>query len=605
MNQQVTADSQYPYFRNQPISLQDLPSHQYSQNHWTGDNSFQMECSGVNGVVQVNYPNYLVAQNQSQISRVTPQMNHSFQNQSRSPLQELNMQRNSMNNLIQENENENNGTKYVAFQLPSIMCTKGKGHSVHAQHDSPLTMVCVDRNCLDNNQFLLCTICSQTDHQFHEQVPLKLLVHDIIACMNEKKDSPKKLSNKLANLRAESLQRIKEIRQKISQRLDEIEQEIIFLYETLQEHQIKQVIRFSQKDVLEGIDNLMNCKTKEQLQAEIRNIMNNTHIDNGNGNNFGVDILNEAIAENTLQDIGIKHENLTKMLINLQKSCEELLQDKEKLVANFTINCNESFSVHPALNSSAVAALNNHSALQENIIQHKNTIYDPDYANKKGGLHGSGDSFNNIPVDEPQSILQTSFMSHGSKSSNVLTQRFEFSKTMRDPNIVLQRRVIINGNYDANNEKLHYRVQLVLPELETTTPSIKQWSFKIARQLPHWIGFGVCHVNDIKKQQFKLTNSEFSFTHQEGQKKSNDHGCYLITTHGWAFGHKSQPQRTNLRFSKNDIVTCRFDPFKNFIIFYKNNDFQNPYNLSFESICWNKLYPCVVFWYPGDSVELL
>lgn len=40
----------------------------------------------------------------------------------------------------------------------------------------------------------------------------------------------------------------------------------------------------------------MNCKSKDELQAEIRNIMNNTHIE-GDG---GVDILNEAINENTM-----------------------------------------------------------------------------------------------------------------------------------------------------------------------------------------------------------------------------------------------------------------------------------------------------------------
>lgn len=40
--------------------------------------------------------------------------------------------------------------------------------------------------------------------------------------------------------------------------------------------------------------------------------MNNTHLD---GEGSGLDIMNEAVNENTLQDIRIKHENLTNLLI--------------------------------------------------------------------------------------------------------------------------------------------------------------------------------------------------------------------------------------------------------------------------------------------------
>ena len=79
----------------------------------------------------------------------------------------------------------------------------------------------------------------------------------------------------------------------------------------------------------------------------------------------------------------------------------------------------------------------------------------------------------------------------------------------------------------------------------------------------------------------------------------------MITTNGFAFKHKKRPERTNFTLIKGDTVTLRFDPFMNILIFYKNNDYSNPYNLEFKPELRNKLYPCVVLWYPNDEVMLL
>lgn len=65
--------------------------------------------------------------------------------------------------------------------------------------------------------------------------------------------------------------------------------------------------------------------------------MNNTLIE---GDEVGIDILNEAINESMFQDIGIKHENLMNLLIKIEKTCDELFIDKEKLIAIHTVNCN-------------------------------------------------------------------------------------------------------------------------------------------------------------------------------------------------------------------------------------------------------------------------
>ncbi len=41
------------------------------------------------------------------------------------------------------------------------------------------------------------------------------------------------------------------------------------------------------------------------------------------------------------------------------------------------------------------------------------------------------------------------------------------------------------------------------------------------------------------------------------------------------------------------------------LIFYKNEDYTNPFNLEFKTELWNKFYPVIVFWYPNDTIELV
>lgn len=60
-----------------------------------------------------------------------------------------------------------------------------------------------------------------------------------------------------------------------------------------------------------------------------------------------------------------------------------------------------------------------------------------------------------------------------------------------------------------------------------------------------------------------------------------------------------------MRYTKSDVVNCKFDPLKKLLIFAKNGETTTEVAVEFEPICWNKLYPCVVMWYPEDSVELL
>lgn len=104
-------------------------------------------------------------------------------------------------------------------------------------------------------------------------------------------------------------------------------------------------------------------------------------------------------------------------------------------------------------------------------------------------------------------------------------------------------------------------------------------------------------IEDAKKRSYMFVENEFTFSSDFEVKRSNAHGCYMITTHGWMFADSMNPIRSSLRFAKNDIVTCRFDPFKKLLIFYKNYDYNMPACVTFKPVCWNKLYPCVVMWH--------
>lgn len=120
----------------------------------------------------------------------------------------------------------------------------------------------------------------------------------------------------------------------------------------------------------------------------------------------------------------------------------------------------------------------------------------------------------------------------------------------------------------------------------------------------------------MRSRQYKFVNNEFSLSREEEgaatRVGSNNHGCYLLTTQGCVLANGKQARRTTMRFAKDDIINCRFDPFKKILIFGKNNINQKEsekeeeeISVEFEPIFLNKLYPCFIMSNPQDSLQLL
>ena len=86
--------------------------------------------------------------------------------------------------------------------------------------------------------------------------------------------------------------------------------------------------------------------------------------------------------------------------------------------------------------------------------------------------------------------------------------------------------------------------------------------------MPNWIGIGICHLEAAKRGKFEFDESTFSL----GEKTKHDHNCYMVSSNGWQFANKKQPEISNLSFGKGDVITCKFDPFKKLLIIVKNND---------------------------------
>ena len=52
-------------------------------------------------------------------------------------------------------------------KIPYILC----------KHNQQITQVCLEKSCLENNEFLVCSACDY--HTNHENISLKLLINDI------------------------------------------------------------------------------------------------------------------------------------------------------------------------------------------------------------------------------------------------------------------------------------------------------------------------------------------------------------------------------------------------------------------------------------------
>lgn len=82
--------------------------------------------------------------------------------------------------------------------------------------------------------------------------------------------------------------------------------------------------------------------------------------------------------------------------------------------------------------------------------------------------------------------------------------QFEFSKFLKHKDIVIKDKMqSYNSKYSSQ-----YKIQLLQPTLENGFHKVQQWSIQVVEATPNWIGFGIGHIEHIKKQDYQYNKKE-------------------------------------------------------------------------------------------------